>query len=203
MKFVSHDFTGKSKVVLNGYLYESEKSIPRWQKRPAVVVCPGGAYKFCSDREADPIAMQYVAAGFNAFVFYYSVGDDAVYPNPLCELSAALKYIREHSEEWGINPDQIAVCGFSAGGHLAASLGTLWNHPFITERTGIKNGENRPNALILGYPVISTSWIENDGSLDRLLGDNDRETVLGLINCHKNVGPHTPKPFCSIHLKTT
>ena len=88
-----------------------------------VVIFPGGGYiNFCQ-READPVAFQFMAAGYNAFILKYSLGADAVYPNPLLDLCQAMKMIRENSEEWGIIEDQIAVCGFSAGGHLAASLG--------------------------------------------------------------------------------
>ena len=164
-------------------------------KRPAVVICPGGGYNNCSPREADPVAFQFMAAGYHAFVLYYSLGADAVYPNPLLDLSRAMRMIRENAEDWGVIEDQIAVCGFSAGGHLAASLGVYWNDPEIMEKSGCKNGENQPNALILGYPVISTSWMENGNHLPRLIGDNDWDSTYKKLNLQTGVGKHTPPAF--------
>lgn len=184
-------------VRLDGYFYEYD-SIgikPSFEYRPAVVVCPGGGYYSLSPREADIVAMQYIAAGFNAFVFYYSLNEKAAYPRPLVELSIAIKDIRKNAKEWGVDEQKIAVCGFSAGGHLAASLGTLWNDSEVQEKSGCKNGENKPNALILGYPVISTSWIESANSLERLIGDRDFRATKHKLNLQNNVGPHTPPAF--------
>lgn len=184
-----------SSVYLMVYLHED---VPKWDyghPRPAVLVCPGGGYGMCSPREADPIAMQYLAAGFNAFVLYYSLGEHAAFPGPLLDLSGAIKLIRSNSEEWNIIPDQIAVCGFSAGGHLAASLATLWNNSDLIPSCG-GGGDNKPNALILAYPVITTrSWMKKAGALPRLIGNRDQESTLKLLDCSKNVGPHTPRTF--------
>lgn len=123
--------------------------------RPAVVVCPGGGYNYCAAIEGEPIATRFIAAGFHAFVVRYSTmgnNPDAKYPMALEELSKALEIIREHAEEWNIDKDKIAVCGFSAGAHLACSLGCFWNRePIKTE-----NLQNKPNAMILSYPVISS-----------------------------------------------
>lgn len=183
-------------VELRGYLFEESAELDeKWKKRPTVVVCPGGGYWICSYREADIVATQFLARGFNAFVFTYSLGEKAVFPRPLVELSVAMKDIRENASEWLIDPDKIAVCGFSAGGHLCASLGTLWNDAEIIEKSGCKNGENKPNALILGYPVISTSWIEKDNSLQRLIGDSDFELTKKKLNMQNNVGKQTPPSF--------
>lgn len=192
MKYIEKHFS--ESCSLKGYLYEESKELAGFKKRPAVVVCPGGAYIFCSDREADPIATFYSGAGFNTFVFRYTVGDEAVFPVPLTELSVAMKYIREHAEEWGIREDCIAVCGFSAGGHLTASLGTLWNHPEIAEASDCANGENRPNALVLGYPVINTrSWMVSE--VPRLTRGRDLQKTVELLDTEKNVGEHTPPAF--------
>lgn len=109
--------------------------------RPAMIVIPGGAYAWCSDREADPVAQAYLQAGYHAFVLRYSVKEDALWPNPLNDYDQAMDYIRKHSQEWHIYEDKIAVIGFSAGGHLAAAAATM--------------SKNRPNAAILGYAVAS------------------------------------------------
>ncbi len=108
--------------------------------RPAVLILPGGGYMFCSDREADPIAMPYLKAGFQAFILRYSTGEHFRWPLPLEDYEQAMALIRTRAEDWHVIPDQIAVIGFSAGGHLAGAAAVL--------------AENRPNAAILGYPVL-------------------------------------------------
>lgn len=105
--------------------------------RPAVLILPGGGYSMCSDREAEPVAYPYLAAGYQAFVLRYSIGEHKAWPNPLNDYEEAMTMIRGKAEEWHIIPDRIAVIGFSAGGHLAAAAAT--------------SAINRPNAAILGY----------------------------------------------------
>ena len=194
MIFKRIDIDKENDIYLNCYLHEN---VERWQyvkNRPAVLVCPGGAYAMLSPREADPIAQQFTAAGYHTFVLHYSLGDRAAFPQPLIDLSKAMKIIRQNAKEWAVCEDKIAVCGFSAGGHLTASLGTLWNNPEVQEKADCPNGENKPNALILGYPVITTrSWMVPH--LDRLVGNRDRESTLKLLDCSLNVGAHTPTTF--------
>lgn len=177
------------------YTFEKSEEMQNVTKRPTVVICPGGGYVFCSAREADPVAFQYMAAGYNTFIVEYSTKEHAVFPNSLLDLCAAMKWIRENAEEFGVIEDQIAVLGFSAGGHLAASLGVYWNDGEIMERSGCKNGENKPNALILVYPVISTSWMENGGELARIIGGNDWESTYKKLNLHTAVTKDTPQTF--------
>ena len=192
MKFVEIDY-GEG-VTLKGYLFEKSPALPNMDSRPIVVVCPGGGYQQCSDREADPIALYFAGQGFNTFVFRYSLHEKAAFPRPLVELSRAVKDIRANGEKWDIATDRIAVCGFSAGAHLAASLGTLWNLPEVQEKSGCTGEENRPNALVLGYPVINTrSWMAPH--VQRLAGDRDIDQAIALLDTEKNVGPHTPPAF--------
>lgn len=132
-----------TQVTLTTYLLDSSAEMPNSRVRPAVLIFPGGGYRFCSDREAEPIAMAFLAEGYHAFVLRYSVGERAAFPRPLNEAEGALALIRGRAAEWGVDPAMIAACGFSAGGHLAAALGTM--------------GKERPNALILGYPCILES----------------------------------------------
>jgi acetyl esterase/lipase len=93
----------------------------------------------CSEGEAEPVALAYVAEGFHAFILRYSVGTEATFAQALEDAEAAMATVLEHAHEWGISSDRIAVIGFSAGGHLAASLATI--------------GVNRPDALLLGYAI--------------------------------------------------
>jgi acetyl esterase/lipase len=142
MKILNIPLTNEG-VTLTVYVLDRSLEMRNADVRPAVLICPGGAYLFCSDREAEPVAMSFLAEGYHAFVLRYSLFENAAFPRPLNDAEEALELIRKHSEEWGVDPDKIAACGFSAGGHLAASLGTM--------------GRTRPNALILGYPCILDS----------------------------------------------
>ena len=138
--------------------------------RRAMLILPGGGYGFCSDREGEPIAKAFNALGFNSFVLYYSLNEKAKFPTPLREASEAMVYIKRNAERYHIDPEQVYVCGFSAGGHLAASLGTLWN----TEDAAIpdmKPGENKPRGMVLAYPVITvTGEYRNSYTADNIMG---------------------------------
>lgn len=193
MIFESYPIREHARLVRYGY--ERSTEIAYHDTRPAVVVCPGGGYWWCSDREADPVAMQFLSEGYHVFILYYSCQENAVFPNSLLDLCEAMRFIRANADEFGVIRDKIAVCGFSAGGHLAASLGVYWNDPEIMALSGCKKGENAPNALILGYPVISTSWIQNDGSLARIIGNADTEKVTKKLNLHTAVTDSCPQTF--------
>lgn len=179
----------KPYVTLTSYIAGTSPEMPFNNKRKAILVIPGGGYGFCSDREGEPIALTYLSAGFNTFVLTYSVSSkgDARWPNPLVEASAAMKYIRDHAEEFHVDPDYVFVIGFSAGGHLAASLGTLWNDDEIEKTLGMEKGYNRPTGMILSYPVISGLGYAHRGSFDNILGerknDEDARRELSLEYC--------------------
>ena len=142
MKMIHMSIPGHEEAMLEGYILDCELSLGQETNRPAIVICPGGGYLYCSPREAEPVALRYAARGFHAFILRYSTRWDAADFSPLQEVSWVIGYLREHAEEWHIDPDKIATCGFSAGGHLALAAGVL--------------GENKPNAMILGYPAVTT-----------------------------------------------
>lgn len=132
------------KASLKTYLWDESEELAVLS-RPAVLVIPGGGYVMCSDREAEPVALAYAAEGFQAFVLRYTVRHG--FEAPFCEAREALACIRAHAKEWHIGEGQLAVCGFSAGGHLACALGTM--------------GQGRPDAMILGYPAVLRSfWVK-------------------------------------------
>ena len=139
--------------------------------KPAVILCPGGGYEFTSDREAEAVAVQYIARGFHACVLRYSVAP-AEFPQSLCELAWSVAYLREHAKEYGIKPDKIIVSGFSAGGHLAASLGVFWKKDFIAQTLGVTSDMVKPNGMILSYPVITSGEFAHTGSFECLLGED-------------------------------
>lgn len=122
---------------------------------PAVLLFPGGGYMFCEAHDYEEMAMEFVAKGFSAFILTYSVGKHAVFPGALVEASKAMKIIRDNAGEWHINPDKVIVAGASAGGHVAACLGTMWHRPEIQELAGVKGEENKPGAMLLQAAVIS------------------------------------------------
>jgi acetyl esterase/lipase len=146
-------------VYLEAYMLKNSPEFQTDRRRPAVIVCPGGAYMATSDREAEPVALRFLAQGYHAFVLRYSV--QTQFPQPMLDLARALLLVRAQAAEWLLDPNQVAVCGFSAGGHLAASLGVLWNHPFLYEPLGVRPEQIRPDALILGYPAIDLELAAN------------------------------------------
>ena len=177
------------------YLPDNSPEIEVGRKRPTVVICPGGGYGITADREAEGVAFQFVAEDCNAVVVRYSC-NPAHFPCQLMELAWAVSKIRENAEEWNVNPDKISVMGFSAGGHLAASYGTLWNRDFIKEYFGFKNEENKPNGMILCYPVITSGDKAHRGSFISLLGEKaDDAELLELLSPEKQVSADTPKAF--------
>lgn len=189
-------FSAKENVYMDAYLHTATDEMPTKKERPAIIICPGGGYEWCSAREADPIAWQFMAAGYQVFVLYYSLCDKAVFPQPLIDLSQAVAHVRNNAGKYHVVPEKIAVMGFSAGGHLTASLGTLWNLEEIQSAAGVKGEENKPNAILLGYPVITVDgWITASGALPRLIGDGDADKVKSFLDCHKNVGKQTPPTF--------
>ena len=141
MNMFHMNLPGHEEATLDAYILDCDLALGQYVKRPAIVVCPGGGYVYCSRAEGEPVAMAYAAKGFHTFVLRYSTGRAAAGFAPLKEVSWVIGYIREHAEEWNIDPEKIVTCGFSAGGHLALSAGLL--------------GENKPNAMILGYPAAS------------------------------------------------
>ena len=129
----------KRNVTLTCYLQPVGGKFEYVEKRPAMLILPGGAYQYCSDREADPVAFAYLKAGYQVFILRYSVAENCAWPAPLMDYDQAMGIIRNKAEEWNVYPDKIAVLGFSAGGHLAAAAATM--------------GMQRPNAALLGYAV--------------------------------------------------
>lgn len=146
MKFEKITLNQERNVTLTAFVQPVGGEFPSITKRPAILILPGGGYQMCSDREAEPVAYPYLAAGFHAFVLRYSVKEDAKWPNPLSDYEQAMELLIDRAEEWHIDTDRIAVVGFSAGGHLAACAATISKH--------------RPAAAILGYPAIKRDIVD-------------------------------------------
>lgn len=183
-----------SEAIISAYIPENSEEININKKRETIIICPGGGYEFTSDREAEPIALKFVAQGFNAVVIRYSIAP-VRYPTALLELAETVRYVREKEKEWNVDTEKVIVCGFSAGGHLAGSLGVLWNNEIIEKYLDIKNEEVKPNAMILCYPVISSGEFAHKGSFDSLLGEKEAEINRENLSLEKLVSIETPKTF--------
>lgn len=176
-------------------LYLPDDFLNSGKKRPTVVVCPGGGYAYTSVREAEPIALNIIANDCNAVVLRYSCAP-ANFPCQLLEVAYTVAKLRENAEEWHIDTEKIVVMGFSAGGHVAASYGSFWNKDFVKGYFGFENGENKPNGMMLCYPVISSGEKAHRGSFDNLLGDKkDDSEMLELVSIEKQVNEDTPNAF--------
>ncbi len=164
--------------------------------RPLILVCPGGGYTYTSDREAEPIALAFLAMGCHAAVLRYSCAP-AKYPTALLELATAITLIRRNAKEWHVDTDKIIVQGCSAGGHLAACLGMFWDEDFLAEGIGLSKKEHallKPNGMILCYPVVTSGEFAHRGSFENLLGE--REAELGAkLSLENQVSEKTPKAF--------
>ena len=143
---------------LNEYIIERNQTdnytALKQRLRPAMLVIAGGGYSFVSEREKEPIAIQYLAQGYNAFTLEYSVKPIG-HPYQLLEGCMAMVYIREHAKEYHIIENKVGVVGFSAGGHLTGMLATYNNEPEIIELLGERAKNIVPNAVVFSYAVIT------------------------------------------------
>lgn len=176
------------------YILDNFEEIDSNRTRPLVLICPGGGYEFTSDREAEAVAVQYIARGFHACVLRYSVAP-AEFPQSLCELAWSVAYLREHAKEYGIKPDKIIVSGFSTGGHLAASLGVFWDKEWLAKETGLTAEQMQPNGLLLSYPVITSGTYTHHGSMENLMGTKKSKELEELLSLEHQVGKQVPPVF--------
>lgn len=181
------EFNAKDARV-KGYIQDDYEGLVHHKLRPAMIVCPGGGYEFTSPREADPVALEFAAIGYNVFIVDYSVQQNAAGYRPLKELAEAVHIVRGNSAEWNVDPAKIAVIGFSAGGHLAASLGILWNDREI----GLPE-DCRPDALVLGYPVITLGEYTHEGTRNNVTGGDP--VMREKLSLENRVTSETPPTF--------
>ncbi|MDQ0223195.1 alpha/beta hydrolase [Streptococcus moroccensis] len=159
----------RTNVDLTTYIISDSPELLDGKKRPAILICPGGAYLNCSDREGEAIALRFASMGYHAFVLRYHVlleADDAfeqlfsrqvkgradtVFPAAIHDIAQALTLIHDHAGEWLVDTDKIALCGFSAGGNNVTNYSVHWNKPIVTDVFDVT--KIKPAAIIAGYPI--------------------------------------------------
>lgn len=154
------------KVYFQIYLQENsrekDKEIDSKKKYPVMIVCPGGGYISTSDREAEPVALGYVAKGYHVIILRYTTKDrgNPQYPQPLLDLAKIMKIVHNRAVEWNVQEENIFLTGFSAGGHLSLNMAVHWNKEWLAEKSGIENKYLRPTAVVLGYPLTDIPFIQ-------------------------------------------
>src|SRR6266496_4426684 len=167
----------------------------------AIIICPGGGYEHLSEREAGPVAERLNSMGIAAFVLKYRIGPRYHHPAPLQDAARAIRLVRAHAPEWKIDPERIGILGFSAGGHLASTLGTHFDAGKVDSSDPIERVSSRPNVMILIYPVITMKDATHAGSRKYLLGPDPSPQLLSLLSNEEHVTKETPPSFL-VHTMT-
>lgn len=176
--------------IIVSYIHEDKKV------RPCMLVVPGGGYRYVSSTEADPVARTFYAAGYNVFVLAYTVNylDEPLKLQPLMDIARAVRIIRYHAEKCSVDPDKMAVCGFSAGAHLCASLCVHYSDISDPDPKYAPISA-RPDAAVLGYPVITSGEYAHRDSFTALLGADAGEKELEYMSLEKHVTDDMPPCF--------
>ncbi|HIY29798.1 MAG TPA: alpha/beta hydrolase [Candidatus Mediterraneibacter avicola] len=176
--------------IIVSYIHEDKKV------RPCMLVVPGGGYRYVSSTEADPVARTFYAAGYNVFVLAYTVNylDEPLKLQPLMDIARAVRIIRYHAEKCSVDPDKMAVCGFSAGAHLCASLCVHYSDISDPDPKYAPISA-RPDAAVLGYPVITSGEYAHKDSFTALLGADAGEKELEYMSLEKHVTDDMPPCF--------
>ena len=166
------------------------ESVQGVRRRPAVLIIPGGGYEHVSWREAEPVALRFVAKGYAAFVLTYSCRPH-IFPTALREAAMAMGYIRQQAQRFSIHNHMVAAIGFSAGGHLCGTLGTLFDSPEVADLAPANC--IRPDALGLCYPVAVSWGRTHEGSFENLTGGDAQ--LRSRLSLEKLVRPDMPPVF--------
>lgn len=188
-----------SRPTLTVYLPAAEK-----RTGAAVIICPGGGYWIlAAGHEGADVAKRFTEMGIAAFVLKYRIPDEKTMRQtsigPLQDAQRAIQVVRERAREWNINRNRIGIMGFSAGGHLASTAGTHFQHAVIENPKGTSL---RPDFMVLVYPVITLvdTTVSHSGSGDKLLGKNASPALLNEFSAERQVTTKTPPTFL-VHAK--
>ena len=161
--------------------------------RIGLVICPGGGYTHMSVREGELMALHLASRGVSCFVLHYHLAPDR-FPTQLCDAAQAVAHVRANAAAYYIKPDRIAIMGFSAGGHVAGSLGVWWQDTTLMQQAGVTPDQAKPNAMVLCYPVITGGEKAHRGSFVALTGSEDIADHLP-YSLETLVSPATPPTF--------
>ncbi len=182
--------------VLTAYLHvpSEQAPFPICEKRPALIICPGGGYEHIAFREKDAPAMAFLNMGLQVFALEYDLNEAAKHKKPLEQLAHSIQLVRKNSQQWNIDPHRVLVMGFSAGGHLAASLGVHWDDPEILSRCNESDPQVlRPDGMILAYPVITMGKDTHESTREIITADSTE--ALDYWSLETQVSPDTPPTF--------
>lgn len=172
---------------LFAYILDNSKEFKTNINRPAVIICPGGGYLEVSDRESEPVAMRFAAQGYHTFILRYNTyfnkrisdfnnppkgNERSIFPGPLFDLAKSMTIIKENANKWFVDIGKVFICGFSAGAHLAASMGVHWQDDFLKKKFRVDSKIFKPNAIILGYPLTDYNLMK-----EKLLHENQNESL--------------------------
>ena len=167
------------------------------ENRDCIIISPGGGYCVCAPHEGEPVAMEFYNMGMNAFVLTYSTDITMSVPlkdQPLKDISRAVRFVRKRADEYHIAGKKLIICGFSASGHLSASLATHYKDvKDISDEYA--NVSNKPDGVILSYPVITSGEFTHESSLEALLGKDASKEELDYYSLEKHVTADTPPCF--------
>lgn len=180
------------KGLLTCMVIEAPGGMRELRRHPAILILPGGGYAYVSDREAEPVALRYMAKGFCAFVLDYSVAP-VRYPAQLVEAAMAMAYIRLEAEAFHIAPEKVASLGFSAGGHLCGCLATIYDEVPVRAALQERSTLARPDAAVLAYPVITTGEKGHADSFYNLCGED--EDLKARLSLETRVTQHAAPVF--------
>ncbi|MBC7960020.1 MAG: alpha/beta hydrolase [Vallitaleaceae bacterium] len=201
-KEVFHLLEGVSNATLTAYVQDTSLDPLVQRLRPAMIICPGGGYVGIAEKEAEPVAMRFLSAGYQVFILKYSIGFGiGRLPAPFVDAANSVKLVRENAVRWGIDADKIGICGFSTGGHVAAVLATSWQEAYLSEALNSENESFKPNALVLCYPILELEQFNEKNKvkvpemgplLETMFGSlfgtvNPSKIQLDAWNCSKHV----------------
>lgn len=180
---------------LTTYILQNYQSFSEGRIRPLVLVVPGGGYSHYGQREQEAVAVRMNSLGFHAAILHYSLAP-MCFPQALCDVAEAVALIRDNAKKWNVDPEKIILCGFSAGGHLSASLGCFWNSDFLKKYISRTSEEIRPNFLCLCYPVVTADEkFCHRGSVQNVIGSIPEEEALSIC---KSLGKNSMFDVVSI-----
>lgn len=185
MRIEKYNLSGKYHADVTAYLHENYRVDGKNRWCPAVLICPGGGFFSLSEREGEPVAAAFLNKGFQAFVLHYKIGNPEnkitnILNDALTDCARAVRLLKEHAEELGIDPERILMLGFSAGAYLTAMYGSRWKEAGLAEKAGTTAQQLKIRAAALCYPLCD---YEGMSSYEKECPPETRELLLRANLC--------------------